>query len=185
MAQPPQAVFDERRFVSQPFASFPSQLPKPAAQTRRHTPASHDGAAFALVEHVLPQLPQFPGSVRRSRHTPEQFVVEMQPPAVQGGVPAAPHETHLPRSQACPVAQRVPQRPQCAVSLVVATSQPLSALPSQSANPAAQLATAHAPARQLAVVLGNEHARPHAPQFAASVASDASQPLAALRSQSP
>ena len=41
--------------------------------------------------------------------------------------------------------QTVPQPPQCAVSLVVSTSQPLAALPSQSSKPCTHPAEVHEP----------------------------------------
>jgi hypothetical protein len=74
--------------------------------------------------------------------------------------------------------------PQFATLVRRSTSQPLSVLPSQSANPVAQLATAHAPAAHTAVALGNEQARPHIPQCATLARVSTSQPLLALRSQS-
>jgi hypothetical protein len=65
------------------------------------------------------------------------------------------------------------------------TSQPLAGLPSQSAKPAAQAVTAHAPAVQVAVALARLHARPQPPQFCRLVRTSVSQPFAAIASQSP
>ena len=75
--------------------------------------------------------------------------------------------------------------PQLVRLLVVPVSQPLAGLPSQSAKPASQVYT-HDPAAQVLVELGRDsHARPHAPQWKTSVKVLASQPLSAMRSQSP
>ena len=66
-----------------------------------------------------------------------------------------------------------------------ATSHPLAGLPSQSAKPALHVPSVQAPAPQVAVAFAKVHARPHAPQCVALVASATSHPLAGLPSQSP
>jgi hypothetical protein len=63
-----------------------------------------------------------------------------------------------------------PQPPQLRASVLVLTSHPLAALPSQLPKPALQLASVQAPAAQPAVALLSAHARPHDPQWAALVA---------------
>jgi hypothetical protein len=66
-----------------------------------------------------------------------------------------------------------------------ATSQPLAALPSQSAKPALQAPTLHVPLRQAGLALaGAEHTVPQAPQARTEDARSASQPFAGSPSQS-
>jgi len=81
-------------------------------------------------------------------------------------------------------AHRAPHAPQWDTAVVVSTSQPLLALPSQSAYPVAQRATVHRPPSQAAVALGGAHAARQAPQWGTLVAVSTSQPLAASPSQS-
>lgn len=64
-------------------------------------------------------------------------------------------------------------------------SQPLAALPSQSAKPGEQAATAQVPETHDAVALAGRHVAPHAPQCAGSEPSETSQPVEASPSQSP
>jgi hypothetical protein len=76
------------------------------------------------------------------------------------------------------------QPPQFIRSELVAVSQPLRGLPSQSANPAPQTGT-HAPLRQLVEPLELLQAMPQPPQLAMSASRLASQPLVASPSQLP
>ena len=77
---------------------------------------------------------------------------------------------HAPRVQrlatqlapACANWHVLPQAPQFVALLVVFVSQPLAALPSQSAKPLLHAASTHAPARQPATPFGNEHTCPQA-----------------------
>ncbi len=62
--------------------------------------------------------------------------------------------------------QALHNAPQCAVSVRMLASQPLLAIPSQSANPAVQVPTAHVPVLQSPVPLGMEHPMPQALQLA-------------------
>jgi hypothetical protein len=62
-AHAPQLAMSARTSVSQPLATLPSQLPKPALHERAHAPAAHPGIPFAPDGHTAPQLPQFAGSV--------------------------------------------------------------------------------------------------------------------------
>jgi hypothetical protein len=80
----------------------PWQLVLPPGQ--RHCPPEH----VWLDEQVLPQLPQFVGSVPRSTQLPPQAVVPLGQTSVQE-----------PWSQSCPVAQTVPHAPQFLASLEV------------------------------------------------------------------
>lgn len=79
--------------------------------------------------------------------------------------------------------QAVPQAPQ-SVSVRRFVSQPLLGLPSQFANPDAQVG-AHTPFVQVVAPFAFVQAFPQAPQFAALVPKFASQPLAPLPSQLP
>ncbi len=68
-----------------------------------------------------------------------------------------------------PVAQALPQRPQWRTSLVVATSQPLPIVPSQSPKSASQVMP-HAPAAQAGRALGRRaQTLSQAPQWSAAV----------------
>ena len=74
--------------------------------------------------------------------------------------------------------------PQFKLSLVVLVSQPLTALPSQSAKPAEQ-AKPHAPAMHVALALAAPpHTMPQPLQLLTSVSLLTSQPLARMPSQS-
>jgi hypothetical protein len=55
--QPPQAEGLFVTFVSQPLATLPSQLLKPAAQATPHVPVLHVGVPFVL-EQTCPHAPQ-------------------------------------------------------------------------------------------------------------------------------
>jgi hypothetical protein len=77
-----------------------------------------------------------------------------------------------------------PQPPQLAELVLVLVSQPLAALPSQSAKVALQVATWHALFTHFAVALLRLQIVPHVPQFALSPAMLVSQPLVILPSQS-
>jgi hypothetical protein len=82
-------------------------------------------------------------------------------------------------------AQARPQPPQCAALVRVSVSQPLAALPSQSAKPAVQI-TAQAPTAHAGTALGAPgQAWPQVPQCETATRVSVSQPLVALPSQSP
>ncbi len=103
-------------------------------------------------------------------------------PVLQLPMPHAPAaHTALPLEG---VGHTVPQAPQWERSVRVLTSQPLLALPSQSAKPALQLATPHTPAAQLPVALAGLHAMPQPPQWARALRVFTSQPSASMALQS-
>jgi hypothetical protein len=79
--------------------------------------------------------------------------------------------------------QTVPQPPQLLRSFCLFTSQPLAAIPSQSAKVPVQLWTAHCWLMQLSFAFGKLHAKPHPPQFC-TVVMLVSQPLLGFPSQS-
>lgn len=135
----------------------------PNAQLLPHAPQ------FSLVDRstsqpVVGSPSQLP---KPSRHINWQAPALHVPPTA---LAAAPH-TRL-------------HAPQCCMLLLMSTSQPLEASPSQSANPAAQVSL-HAPLTHVALATRSPmHKRPHIPQFV-TVLSCASQPLRPLPSQSP
>jgi hypothetical protein len=54
----PQLLAVVARFVSQPFAAFPSQSPKPAAHVYVHAPRAQLAELFARGAHATPHAPQ-------------------------------------------------------------------------------------------------------------------------------
>jgi hypothetical protein len=129
---PPQFEGLLRVSVSQPLAALPSQLPKPVLQAAMaQTPAAHVPVALVKV-HARPQAPQLDGSLAVARHVPEQLVWPAgqawpQVPAAQVALPPAAGR------------QTLRHTPQWLVSVWRLVSQPLAALPSQSAKPATQV----------------------------------------------
>ena len=140
-----------------------------------HAGVAQRPAMQALPDpHAVPQLPQFAPSVCRSTPRPLHTLC-----------PEGQLTAQVPLPHTCPEAQVVLHAPQLALSLRVFTSQPLAALPSQSAKPALHAPMAQPPARHTAVALARgPHARPHAPQWSTLLESSASQPLSARPSQS-
>jgi hypothetical protein len=70
----------------------------------------------------------------------------------------------------------VPQAPQFFAFVLVSVSQPFESMPSQSANPGAQLSTTQAPPAQAAVAWASAQGRAHAPQLSGSESVFTSQP---------
>jgi hypothetical protein len=129
--------------LSQPLDSTPSQSPVPAAHdATTQVPATQAGVALVTM-HSRPQAPHWSTLEFRSTQTPLHGVwPDGQPVAWQ-----------TPAAQVWPAAQALPQRPQLAVLVAVLVSQPLAALPSQSAKVALQM-EAHAPSAQREAPLG-------------------------------
>jgi len=174
LPQAPQWAALVRVSTSQPLLGLPSQSPKFVAQTAPHTPAAQKVVALGPEGHTVPQAPQWSGSLATLAQVPAQLrspVWQLTP--------------HWPAEHTVPLGQTVPQAPQLVLLVLVLTSQPLAALPSQSAKPVAQAASVQAPALQVVVALGNTQARPHPPQWVALVVVSVSQPFAAVPSQSP
>ena len=152
----------------------------PAAQPETHAPviAEHTGVP---PEHALPQRPHEEVAVSDASQP-------LAAPMSQSAKPMLQVIPHVPIAQ---VAVELaasghvrPQAPQLAALVRVSVSQPLTALPSQSANPSAQVVW-HRLITHAAVAFGPAvHAVPQAPQLAAFARVSVSQPLAALRSQS-
>jgi hypothetical protein len=180
--QAPQLVTLVSVLVSQPLAALPSQSPKPRPQVISQRPAAQRGVPFWL-EQSAPHAPQCATLDASATSQPLAALPSQSPkPALHEATrhaPAAQAPTPLAGAQA-----RL-HAPQCVDELAVFTSQPLAALPSQSAKPAAHDATTHRPPAQALVALARAQRVPQAPQLAALVLSEVSQPLAALPSQSP
>ena len=86
---------------------------------------------------------------------------------LESAVQGAPNPTgeQAPALQVRPPVQTMPQPPQLLLSVLVLTSQPLAARPSQLAKPGLQEAMAHEDAVQAEVAFGKAHTLPHAPQL--------------------
>lgn len=169
----PQLVTEVCRSTSQPSAATALQLAYPASQAATvHAPLTQASVAWARL-HTTPQAPQFAGSEDRLTQEPLQLVSPVPQVWVQ-----------TPLLQTCPEVQAIPHVPQCAPSVPRFTSHPLLASPSQSANPAEQLATVQAPALQAAVAFARLHTLPHPPQLAGSELTLTSHPSVASPSQS-
>jgi hypothetical protein len=180
--QPPQLLASVAfTAVSQPFAAMPSQLPKPVLHAPTiHAPAEHACVATLASAQRASHAPQLFTSVAVLAHVPEQLVVP------------APHVVvHAPREHTWPAAHArgeaaVEHAPQLPLSLCTLVSQPLDAIPSQSAKPAAHAPMAHVPLIHIAVAFAKEHRIPQPPQlFASAPRTSVSQPLAAIPSQLP
>jgi hypothetical protein len=163
--QPPQWATAPLVSTSQPLAAAPSQSAKPALQVKPHAPAAQVGVALARAGHTVEQAPQLVALVARLTQRPPQLVS-----------PAAHTSVHAPMEHTLPAGHAAGHAPQWAVSVLRFASQPFEAAPSQSPQPAAQLAMAHAPAVHAAVALARAHARPQAPQWDAAVLVFVSQP---------
>ena len=88
----------------------------------------------------------------------------------------------MPLTQVCSVTlgrlHVFPQVPQCSISVLVLTSHPLLAIPSQSPHPLEQAATVHWPWRQPCWdTCASTHLLLHSPQWLVSVFKSLSQPL--------
>jgi hypothetical protein len=169
--------------TSQPSAGLTLQLPKPLLHAAMVQLPPAQALVALLSRHVLPHAPQWAASLARltsqpsvalplQSAKPERHAATVQRPAKQA--PAA-----------LPGAHTLPHAPQWLASVRVSTSQPLAGLPSQSAKPSLQRATAQRPPAQALVALARAQAEPHAPQWAVLVWVSVSQPLPVLPSQSP
>jgi hypothetical protein len=168
--------------ISQPLAALPSQLLKPVAQVSTQAPAAHEAALLAPEGHALPQVPQWPTSLRRSRSQPLGTL-----PSQLSKLASQEAMVHRPAAQpAVPLVaeQRLPTAPQWSGLVARFTSQPLAAMPSTSAKPSVQLPMAQAPAAQTGAALSSEQALPQAPQLRTSVCASISQPSVTLVLQS-
>jgi hypothetical protein len=68
-------------FVSQPFATFMSQSPKPVAHWSVHAPETQFAVAFTVLQ-TLPQAPQLDGSAARCTSQPLPGTLSQSPKPV-------------------------------------------------------------------------------------------------------
>ena len=115
--------------VSQPFARFPSQLPRPALHTTLHDPAEHVAEPPAYAGHALPHAPQFATSA--FLFTSQPFDATPSQSAYPGWhwFTAQAPPKHV--ADACDSAHTLPHPPQWFLSPLVSTSHPFPALLSQ------------------------------------------------------
>jgi hypothetical protein len=151
VAQAPQCVSVSSR-CSQPFAPWPSQLPKPALQlVTAQTPPLHAPVPL-LNMHALPQRPQCATeSVTRTSQPSDGIALQFSKPRLQAAT------LHVPAAQAAvPFAtvQPRPQAPQCASETLVSVSHPLLELPSQLPRFGSHEPSMHAPAAHVAEAPG-------------------------------
>ncbi len=148
LPQTPQLLVSLPVAVSHPSNGSPLQSAKPALQAAStQAPARHPATPLAK-EQTVPQARQLFGSVLRSRHTPEQFVVGALHVVVQ-----------MPAEQTVPAAHPWPQDPQWLLSVWRSRQ-----VPEQTLWPTGQ--TQLRPEHNVPL----EQALPQAPQFVLSVA---------------
>lgn len=162
--QEPQLPTVVLRFVSQPFAAFESQLPKPAVHVNVHVPVEHDGVAFA-AEQVCPHAPQFDRVFRLVSHPFDGMPSQSAKPAAQVGAQVPFVQAVVPFA----FVHGAPQAPQFAVLVFRLASQPFVALPSQLPKPTLHPPSWHVPAEHSGVAFAKEQTVPHVPQFVALV----------------
>lgn len=144
---------------------LPAHACSPAGQLVTQFPEEH-----AVPElHVVPHVPQFPGSVSRS--VQNAFTPNPQAFGFAIGQEQEPPSHCCPAGQATPAfpAVHVAEAPQCAVFVRGSTQ-----LPPQLTSPAAQF-TVHVPCEQ---TLPRSHLLSQAPQFWTSVVRSAQKALA-------
>jgi hypothetical protein len=117
---------------------------------------------------AVPQAPQWVGVFDRLVSQPLAGLPSQLPKPV---VQVKPHRPLLHVGVVLGgVGQALLQRPQCERLEARGVSHPSLAMPLQSPKPLVHAATPQVLARQNAVALGSEHARPHIPQLAGSIA---------------
>ncbi|MFO0605277.1 MAG: hypothetical protein U0324_19010 [Polyangiales bacterium] len=185
LPQLPQWLTDVRWSTSQPLLTLPSQLPKPEAQAiDTHAPPEHVGAPLVAL-HGRPQVPQLATSVLVLTSQPSEGCA-LQSASGAAHVPPTVHEldTHT-GVRPVGAVHRLEQPPQLPVSERVSVSHPSMGFMLQSAKPTLHAPITHSPPEQAAEALAKRQRVPQVPQLAASVTRLTSQPLVALRSQSP
>ncbi len=142
----PQWVGSSRSSVSQPFAAFPSQSPKPPEHTlTTHAPARHAGSALSSAGQRMPQAPHSATSVWRLTSQPLVAAPSQSARPVSQWSTAHAPATHAEVAPAA--AQARPQVPQLLTLLCVSTQPPVQHVcPVGHARVASQPAT-HALAR--------------------------------------
>jgi hypothetical protein len=161
----PQFMGSPATFVSHPLPINPSQSAQPASHAPRpQTPAVHAPALeCGCTGHVLPQAPQFIGSVAKLASHPLAAKLSQSPyPIVQ------PVKTHVldaqPTVAFCAGVHAFLHAPQFLGSDVVSISQPSTACMLQSACPVSHDAIAHFPMTHDAAAEGRLQTLEQAPQ---------------------
>jgi hypothetical protein len=162
---------------------LPSQSAKPSVQVTRQTPAAQEGRALVPPAHTVEQVPQREGSEASWASHPLAGLPSQSPK------PAAQTKPQRPAAQVAvalgPAAHALPQAPQWARFVRPSTSQPSAGSALQSKKPGAQRKAQRPSAQTAAALVPVGHARPQVAQWEGSAARLASQPLAAMPSQSP
>ncbi len=182
--QAPQFCGDVLKLTSHPLASTPSQLPKPALHGPiTQLPPRQLGLEFGAAAQRALHEPQFTGSTSVLTSQPSLgFMLQSASGRTQLPTPHTP-ALHVGPPPAG-TGHTLPQRPQLLREVLRLTSQPLTGLPSQSANPGLHLANRHAPSAQSLTALAKLQTRPHMPQLLASPRMLTSHPSIKLRLQS-
>lgn len=165
------------RLISQPLVTLLSQLPNPELHAMAQAPPLHDAVPFVPL-HTVPHAPQLLVLVLVLVSQPLLALPSQLPNPVLQELNA--HEPVAHEVVALVRLHTVPHAPQLLVVLRF-VSQPLFALPSQFAKPAAHEGT-QSPLVHAVVPLAFEHAMPQPPQFDVVVTA-VSQPVAVLLSQ--
>ena len=155
------------RAHSHPFAQTPSTLRWVAVHpVMAQVPDEHVVAATLdeqMDAQLFPQEPQlFRLLVRFTSQPSPAALLQFPKPALQAAI------AHMPAAHiGVPLGAKhgMPQPPQLATEVRVLISQPSMGLLLQSAKPALQVPTVHAPLVQLAVAFGTLQVRPHMPQW--------------------
>jgi hypothetical protein len=160
--QAPQFMVLARVSVSQPLAALRSQSAKPASHTSPHAPIRHARVAWTPAAHAMPHMPQWFASDCGSTHSAPHRSCPLAQPVPHTSAPSVVRV-----QSGVPPAHAMPHMPQFELPLSAA-SQPLAALVSQSANPAAQ-ASPQRPIAHVAVEFSPAmHTVVHEPQCVGS-----------------
>ena len=164
--------------TSHPLLRFPSQLSNPLSQlTSSQVPVLHDSLAPARL-HAAPQAPQLARVVVGVSQPLLSMPSQLAQPALHDEMEQMP----LPQlAVALARLHGVPQVPQ-SLSVRMLVSHPLVTLPSQSLNPALQVAISQVPVEHTPMPEAGVHVTPQTPQLKL-VVSGVSHPLARLPSQ--
>ena len=161
--------------------AVPSQFRNDPVQVRLQSPPPHTAELALILLHARPQPPQWARFVLVFASQPS-FGLPLQSahPALHVGVQT------LFVQLVCPwtLTQGLLHAPQWATLFEVFVSQPVAALPSQSAKGAVHRSTTHTLLAHFASAFWKLHFLPHSPQLFLSSAKFASQPFVASRSQS-
>ncbi len=167
--QPPQLL----ESVPCKSTQLPAQFVRPALQESPQRPAVQVPVPPAIAHEVV-QVPQWAASAIKLTSQPSAAVpLQSAKPATQDAM------AHVPVAQvefACAKAHAFPHVPQLLV-LVRLASQPLAALPSQSANPPLHDAMAHCDPVHVGAALESAQTLPHAPQLFLLLVRSTSHPL--------